>query len=157
MLADFPAEDDCVRALWVARFGSEPPNAACPRCGRSRRFYPVQGRRAYACETCRHHVYLTAASPLQRARLPLRAWFTTVVLVRHQGDPASARDIHRHTGGSYKAVRRMRSVVLEALMGTVAHGEDAAASLPDRHGGEGGAPYSRRDFDADLRRLLGRP
>lgn len=155
MLAEFPAEDDCVRALWDLRFGLPHPQAVCPACRRPRRFYAVQGRRAFACETCRHQVYPTAGTPLRHTRLPLREWFTTVVLLRAGPRPGSAREIHRHTASSYKAARRMRDVVAHALMGAVPYGEDPAASLPVRHGGRGDAPYSRAEFERDLRQLIG--
>ena len=49
----------------------------------------------------------------------------------------------------------MRDVVAQALMGAVPYGEDAAASLPARHGGRGDAPYSRAEFERDLRQLIG--
>jgi transposase len=150
MLAEFPAEDDCFRTLWELRFGLPYPQAACPVCARPRRFYALHGRRAFACETCRHQLYPTAGTPLGHTRLPLREWFTTIVMLRGGPRPRSAREIHRHTKSSYKAVRRMRVIVHEALMGTVPYGEDAAASLPV----QADAPYSRAEFEQDLRRLI---
>jgi transposase-like protein len=146
--AEFRREEDCLRAVWEARYGLPHPRAHCPSCARERRFYAVGGRRAHACETCRHQLYPTAGTVLQATRLPLLSWFTAVVMVR-QG--RSARDIHRRAGGSYNAIRRARTTIRDALMGAVAYGVDAAATL-----GSDATPaaYDRDDFERDLRSLL---
>lgn len=95
----FPSERHCWRQLRRMRW---PRGFRCPRCGHGRS-HRLRMRELEQCARCRHQTSLTAGTPLQGTRTPLRIWFLAVFYVARHKKGISALQFQRDTGlKSYK-------------------------------------------------------
>lgn len=97
--ARFATEEDC-RAYWIeARWGGRP---RCARCN-SDRVWTIRSGTTFECAECGHQTSLTAGTPLEKTRKPLKMWFRAVFEISTRRTGISAMDLMRIMGfGSYK-------------------------------------------------------
>ena len=95
----FATEDDC-RAYWIAaRWGGKP---ACAKCNCTRVWVVHQGRH-FECAACGHQTSLTAGTPLEKTRKPLKMWFRAVFEISSRRNGISGKELQRIMGfGSYE-------------------------------------------------------
>ena len=95
----FATEDDC-RAYWIeARWGGKP---ACAKCQCTRVWVVHQGRH-FECAACGHQTSLTAGTPLEKTRKPLKMWFRAVFEISSRRNGISGKELQRIMGfGSYE-------------------------------------------------------
>src|SRR5690242_41361 len=106
---DFPDEAACLAAVMRLRYGST--HLFCPGCLQRSRFHPVGGRRAYACQACGRHIFPCAGTAFARSRTPLRVWFRALYRATAMRRGASATELQRDLGVTYKTAWRMARVL----------------------------------------------
>ena len=111
----FPDESACLAALMNVRFGGT--KLWCPGCTTRARFHPIRRRRAYACQSCGHHLFPCAETVFARSRTPLRIWFWAMHLMSDARQGVSAKTLERELGVTYKTAWRMAQL-LRRLMAT---------------------------------------
>jgi len=97
----FSTEEACATYLEKLRW---PNGFACPKCGGAK-VSRMKARPLLQClaKECRHQTSLTAGTPLQGTRKPLRAWLQAMFLVATQKTGTSAANLQRQVGlGSYE-------------------------------------------------------
>jgi transposase-like protein len=97
------------------KFGST--RIYCPACNNRSGFYPVRGRRAYACQACGHHLFPCAETAFARSRTPLLTWFRAIYLATGARRGVGARALQNELGVTYKTAWRMARI-LRHLIGT---------------------------------------
>lgn len=96
--AAFPDEAACRKLLIELRWGGQP---ACVRCGSERTWELANGR--FECRSCGHQISVTAGTPLQGTRKPLKLWFRALWEMAARKNGISAKDLQRILGfGSYE-------------------------------------------------------
>jgi len=110
--ADFPDDDACLDKILSIRYGDGPE---CPACGRQTKLSRVEGRRAYACQWCGHHVYPCAGTPLEKSTTPLSSWFYAMYLMTASRNGVSAKELERQLGVTYKTAWRMGHHIRELM------------------------------------------
>ena len=68
--AQFPDDAACLADIYRRRY----PNGLTCDCGRTDKFTPIAGRRAYSC-ICGFQVYPTAGSIFHKSTTPLKTWY----------------------------------------------------------------------------------
>lgn len=97
----FATEEACIEYLEKLRW---PDGFVCPRCGGTS-VSRLKTRRLLQClsKECRHQTSLTAGTPLQGTRKPLRAWLHAMFVVATHKAGTSAAHLQREVGlGSYE-------------------------------------------------------
>ena len=101
--AEYPDDEACLRAVLENRFGT-----TCPKCGVvDTKFYPITGRKAFACLHCRKHVYPLADTIFRKSETSLWNWFYAIYLFSVAKNGVSAKELERHLGVTYKTAWRM--------------------------------------------------
>ena len=100
----FPTEKVCLEYIFRRRY---PTGAECKQCKRKDTFYPVTGRRSYACSFCGYQIYPTAGSIFHKSRTSLRSWFFAIFLMSQSKNGVSAKELQRSVGVTYKTAFRM--------------------------------------------------
>ena len=100
---DFPDDQACFD--WLVNH-LYPEGFECPKCGKSPH-HKINGRRAFACGKCGHHVYPLAGTIFAHSRLPLVDWFHAIYMMSSNKAGTSAAQIQRELGVTYKAAWRM--------------------------------------------------
>jgi AcrR family transcriptional regulator/transposase-like protein len=145
----FGDEAACLAWLWRSLYAPDGVSAICKQCRTLRRFHRVGGRRAYACDSCGHHVYPTVGTFMESSRLSVATWFTGAMLIRAGEEPVTAEALARRLSVNYKTALRMKKKILaagrdggpdEALLGRLQ--EDAGAAR-DGDGDEDGSRRGR--------------
>jgi len=96
--AAFPDEAACRQLLIELRWGGQP---VCVRCGSDQTWELANGR--FECRSCGYQMSVTAGTPLQGTRKPLRLWFRALWEMTARKNGISAKDLQRILGfGSYE-------------------------------------------------------
>jgi transposase-like protein len=109
----FATEEDC-RRYWIkARWNDKP---ACARCQCTRVWIVHQGRH-FECADCGHQTSLTAGTPLEKTRKPLKTWFRAVFEISSRRNGISAKELQRIMGfGSYETAWTWLHKIRSALV-----------------------------------------
>ena len=100
----FPDHDACLDYL-KARF--YPDGTVCPKCEKPSKFFRIEGRSAYGCQYCGHHVYPTAGTIFHKSTTSLQLWFWAIYLISSTRCGISAKQLEREIGVTYKTAHRM--------------------------------------------------
>lgn len=103
-LSIFPDNRTCLNYL---RDRFYPAGTPCPKCERVTKFHPINGRSAYSCQYCGHHVYPTAGTIFHKTTLSLQMWFYAIFLMASTRCGISAKQLEREIGVSNKTALRM--------------------------------------------------
>ena len=118
----FPSEESCLDEIRRLRF---PKGISCTRCKKITRHYKVQGRTAYTCKYCRHHVYPLAGTIFKKSTTSLRLWLYALFLITQTEGKISAKDLQRQLGATYKTAWRIKSLLVK-------NNEDILASINEQ-------------------------
>ena len=102
---EFPNDDACLNYIKEQRWAGG--ITECAKCGVERKHYRVNGRTAYACDHCGHHIYPLAGTIFEKSATSLRLWFYAAYLMGSTRCGISAKQIQRETGVTYKTAWRM--------------------------------------------------
>lgn len=101
--AEYPDDDACLLSVLENRYGT-----TCPKCGVvDTKFYPIKGRKAFACLHCRGHIYPLADTIFRKSETSLWNWFYGIYLFSVSKNGVSAKELERHLGVTYKTAWRM--------------------------------------------------
>lgn len=138
----FPDDDACLEFLKARRY---PAGTPCPSCGKPSRFHRINGRSAYSCQYCGHHVYPTAGTIFNRSRTGLLRWFYAIDLTRREGAALTARRLEEEIGVSSKtALRMLRQIRLFLEQDPDPLGTGEPRSLVRRRPGRRSEPRTTR-------------
>jgi transposase-like protein len=100
---EYPDDEACLKAVLVNRYGD-----TCPKCGTvGTKFYPIKGRKGFACLHCRKHVYPLAGTIFHKSETSLWDWFYAIYQFSVAKNGVSAKEIERTIGVTYKTAWRM--------------------------------------------------
>ena len=111
-----------------------PDGPYCRHCGNSDqdKIAKMQGKSArpglYYCNECKREFTVTVGTVFERSKVPLTKWWMAAHLLNQGKNGASAHEIHRQIGVSYKTAWFMMHRLREAM----------ADIAPAPMGGEGG-------------------
>src|SRR5438105_2418828 len=120
----FPDNEACLNYL---RDRFYPDGTACPKCEKPSRFRKINGRSAYSCQWCGHHVYPTAGTIFHKSTTSLHLWFYAIFLMSSTRCGISAKQLEREIGVSNKTALRMFRQIRKLLH---EDGELLGASAP---------------------------
>lgn len=113
--AEYPNDEACLLAIFVRKHGDHP---TCHGCGVAEgKWHKIEGRRAYACQDCGHHLYPCVGTPFEKSSTNLTKWFHAMYLLTATRNGVSAKELQRHLGVTYKCAWRIGHE-LRALMAT---------------------------------------
>jgi transposase-like protein len=129
----FHDEDKAREALEASRW---PEGPICPHCGNSAedRIAKVEGKKRshrpglYYCNECKGQFTVTVGTVFERSKIPLTKWWMAAHMLNAGKNGASAHEIHRQVGVTYKTAWFMMHRLREAM----------AELKPTPMGGEGG-------------------
>jgi transposase len=101
--AEFKTDADCLDFIFKLR---APAGGTC-KCGKSDCFYPVKGRKSYACSWCGRQISPTEGTIFHKSPTPLKLWFHAIFLMSTSKNGVAAMEIMRQTGVTYKTAWRM--------------------------------------------------
>jgi len=78
----------------------------------------IQGRSAYSCRYCGHHVYPTAGTIFHKSTTSLQLWFWAIYLMSSTRRGISAKQLEREIGVTYKTAHRMFKQIARCLART---------------------------------------
>lgn len=100
---EYPDDAACLRDVLVNRYGD-----TCPKCGTvGTKFYPITGRKGFACLACRKHIYPLAGTIFHKSETSLWSWFYAIYLFSVSKNGVSAKELERQLGVTYKTAWRM--------------------------------------------------
>jgi transposase-like protein len=102
---EFPNDDACLEYVKEQRYPGGVTQ--CAKCSVERKHYRVNGRTAYACDHCGHHIYPLAGTVFEKSSTSLRLWFYAAYLMGSTRCGISAKQVQRETGVTYKTAWRM--------------------------------------------------
>lgn len=103
--ADYPDDDACLDAVMARRLAV---SSTCPGCAVvESKFHRIAGRRAYACQWCRHQVYPCVGTPFEHSSTPLTLWFHAMYLFTTTRNGVAAKELQRQLGVTYKCAWRI--------------------------------------------------
>lgn len=109
---DVAFEQECRSFLADLRW---PHGAECPRCSETSRLLWLTSRSKWHCYACRYQFSVTAGTLFHSSHLPVWKWFVAVDLMLAAPNGASANELRRTLGGSYKtawfAAHRIRAAM----------------------------------------------
>jgi transposase len=101
----YPDDDACLLAVFKRKYGN---SVTCPGCGEmGAKFHKITGRRAYACQSCGHHLYPCVGTPFEKSSTLLTLWFHAMYLMTATRNGVSARELERQLGVTYKCAWRI--------------------------------------------------
>jgi transposase len=100
----FPDNTACLDYLKDKFF---PDGTHCPKCERPSRFRKINGRSAYSCQFCGHHIYPTANTIFHKSTTSMQMWFWAIFLMASTRCGISAKQLEREIGVSNKTALRM--------------------------------------------------
>jgi transposase-like protein len=129
----FQDEDKAREALEAVRW---PDGPICPHCGSSDpdRIAKVEGKKRshraglHYCNECKGQFTVTVGTVFERSKVPLTKWWLAAHLFNQGKNGASAHEMHRQLGVTYKTAWFMMHRLREAM----------AELKPAPMGGEGG-------------------
>ena len=74
-LEDYPSDEAILEKVFRLR-----NYKVCDTCEREANFYKIQGRRAYACQWCGHHIYPFANTIFNKSTTPPQTWLYAIFL-----------------------------------------------------------------------------
>jgi transposase-like protein len=109
---DIAFEYECREFLAGLRW---PDGVECPRCTERSRLLWLASRSKWHCYSCRYQFSVTAGTLFHSSHLPVWKWFVAVHLMLDTPHGASANELRRTIGGSYKtawfAAHRIRAAM----------------------------------------------
>jgi len=101
--ADFPDDAACLEFVFKTRW----PDGGTCKCGKKDCFYPVTGRRSYACSWCGYQISPTAGTIFHKSETSLKSWFFAMFLMSSSKNGVAAKELERQLGVTYKTAHRM--------------------------------------------------
>ncbi|MCC0004033.1 MAG: IS1595 family transposase [Methylobacteriaceae bacterium] len=101
---EFPNDDACLNRVMEVRFGLR---HVCAKCNKEATFHRINGRRAFACAACGHHLYPCAGTIFNDSRTPLTVWFYAIYLFVATRHGVSGKELQRQLGVTYKCAYRI--------------------------------------------------
>jgi transposase-like protein len=101
--AEFKTDVDCLNYIFKMRY----PDGGTCKCGKVDCFYPVTGRRSYACSFCGHQISPTEGTIFHKSPTSLRSWFFAMFLMSASKNGVAAKELERQIGVTYKCAWRM--------------------------------------------------
>src|SRR5208282_4040822 len=101
--AQFPDDAACLDFIFKARW----PHGGKCKCGKTDCFYPVSGRRTYACAWCGTQISPTAGTIFHKSETSLKSWFFAMFLMASSKNGVAAKELERQLGVTYKTAHRM--------------------------------------------------
>src|SRR5438552_828002 len=98
----FPDDATCLGWLWEQHYSADGEHAECPKCGVERKFHRVASRPSYSCDVCGHHIHPTAGTIFHKSSTSLALWFKAVFIMGSTRCGASAKQLERELGVTYK-------------------------------------------------------
>ncbi len=119
-LRQFPDSDACLDYLKEKFYadGTACPNADCKSNNNGAsgtKFHRINGRSAYSCQHCGHHVYPTAGTIFHKSTTSLQLWFWAIYLISSSKCGISAKQLEREIGVTYKTAWRMMKQIRTLL------------------------------------------
>lgn len=100
---EYPDDEACLKSVLENRYGT-----TCPKCGVvDTKFYPITGRKAFACLHCRKHIYPLADTIFRKSETSLWNWFYAIFQFSIAKNGVSAKELERSLGVTYKTAWRM--------------------------------------------------
>ncbi|MGA2541983.1 MAG: IS1595 family transposase [Verrucomicrobiota bacterium] len=109
----FPDDAACLKYLFDQRF----PNGGTCKCGKTDCFYPVTGRKTFACSWCGFQVSPTAGTIFHKSPTSLRTWFHAMFLMTASRNGVSAMELMRQVGVTYKCAWRINHQIRQLMRG----------------------------------------
>jgi transposase len=113
---EFPDDATCLDWLWRQHYSPDGSYAECPKCETRRKFHRVVSRPSYSCDTCGHHIHPTAGTIFHKSSTGLDLWFRAIFIMSSTRCGASAKQIERELGVTYKCAWRMANRIRNMLM-----------------------------------------
>lgn len=98
----FHDDKSCLAYIFKNRY---PDGLECVKCGK-KEFYPVDGRRSYAC-ACGYQVYPTEGTIFHKSPTSLVSWFHAIFLMSQSKNGVAAMEVMRQIGVTYKCAWRI--------------------------------------------------
>jgi len=125
MTADFqnPIFTDETKAREWLEARVWPNGAICPHCGTTGNDVTALKGKAhraglYQCSGCREQFTVTVKTVFERSKIPLSKWLAALFLLTASEKGASAHQVHRSLGISYKSAWFMKHRLREAMRQT---------------------------------------
>lgn len=99
----FATDAECLNYIFEQRY----PNGGTCQCGKVDCFYPVTGRRSYACSFCGRQISPTEGTIFHKSSTSLKSWFFAIFLMSSAKNGVSAKELERQLGVTYKTAWRM--------------------------------------------------
>ncbi len=109
---DFPDDKSCLAYIFNKRY---PKGLECPKC-QKKEFYPVVGRRSYAC-SCGYQIYPTEGTIFHKSPTPLTFWFHAIFLMSQSKNGVAAKELERQLGVTYKCAWRIAKQIRLLMKG----------------------------------------
>jgi transposase len=104
---DYPDDAACLKSVLENRYGD-----ICPKCGYvGTRFYPINGRKGFACLHCRKHVYPLKGTIFHKSKVSLWDWFYAIYQYSASKNGVTAKELERTLGVPYKTAWRMVKLI----------------------------------------------
>jgi transposase-like protein len=113
---EFPDDATALEWLWRQNHSADGEHAQCPKCGVERKFHRVKSRPSWSCDVCGHHIHPTAGTIFHKSSTGLDLWFKAVYIMSSTRCGASAKQIERELGVTYKTAWRMANRIRNMLM-----------------------------------------
>ena len=114
----FPDDEACLTFLWCQRYAADGEHAYCPRCRHIRvfrRYQTAESRKSWTCSRCGLHLHPTAGTIFEKSSTGLRTWFSAIALMAGSCGGITARELQRQLGIGYRAARRIKAQLAEAV------------------------------------------
>ena len=114
----FPDDEACLTFLWRQRHAADGEHAHCPRCRHIRvfrRYQIAESRKSWTCSRCGLHLHPTAGTVFEKSSTGLRTWFSAIALVAGSRGGIAAAELQRQLGIGYRAARRIKAQLAEAV------------------------------------------
>jgi len=115
-MREFPDDACCLEWLWRNRYAPDGHHAECPKCERERKFHKVNGRPAWDCDSCGHHLHPLAGTIFHKSSTSLHLWFFAMHLMTSTRCGISAKQLERELGVTYKTAWRMFNLIRNKIM-----------------------------------------
>ncbi len=103
--AEYHDDGSCLDKIMDEQYGGR--QFECPACKVVCKFHRMTKRRAYACQSCGHHIYPCVGTIFEKSRTPLTHWFFAMYLMTSTRHGVAAKEIQRQIGVTYKCAWRM--------------------------------------------------
>jgi transposase len=111
--AQFTDDRACLDFIFKTRW---PDGGKC-KCGKTDCFYPVNGRRTYACSWCGTQISPTAGTIFHKSETSLKSWFFAMFLMSSSKNGVAAKELERQLGVTYKCAHRMGHKIRQLMQG----------------------------------------